>query len=288
MNGIDAAPNAGIEAAVEAAQNGSKSALEQVVTYAQGYVYNLALRMLQRPSDAEDATQEILIKLITNLAQFRGESAFSTWMYRLATNSLLNMQQRDPTRRNVSFETISQRIDFSLATQSATPEETLAEEELSEEIRRGCTLGMLYALDREDRLALILGELVGVNSDEGAYIMATTPGAYRQRLSRARRTLIAFVSKQCGVVNPESPCRCHKHVQNQRTTGELNPQALRYAQAHTAESAAQLAQTERPDLDVLQRGLALFRAHPIYASRIDFHQMIDHLFSTSSDNNPDV
>jgi RNA polymerase sigma factor (sigma-70 family) len=158
--------------------------------------------VLQRPSDAEDATQEILIKLITNLARFRGESAFPTWMYRLATNNLLNMQQRDSARWNVSFETISQRIDFSLATQSATPEESLADEELSEEVRRGCTLGMLYALDREDRLALILGELVGLNSDEGAYIIATTPADYRQRLSRARRTLIAFVAKQCGIVNP--------------------------------------------------------------------------------------
>jgi hypothetical protein len=55
-----------------------------------------------------------------------------------------------------------------------------------------------------------------------------------------------------------------------------------------AESATQLAQAARPDLDALQRGLALFRAHPVYASRADFHQLIDRLFSTSFDNNPDA
>jgi RNA polymerase sigma factor (sigma-70 family) len=78
-----------------AAQAGSREALDGLVRAVQRPIYNLALRMLQRPADAEDATQEILIKLVTYLAQFRGESAFSTWIYRVASSHLLNQRPHD-------------------------------------------------------------------------------------------------------------------------------------------------------------------------------------------------
>src|ERR1051325_3527416 len=92
---------------VAAAQNGSREALEGVISYAQGYIYNLALRMLQLPLDAEDATQEILIYLITHLGQFHGGSSFSTWMYRIASNHLLNVRVRDREKNHLAFEGLS-------------------------------------------------------------------------------------------------------------------------------------------------------------------------------------
>ena len=73
---------------VEQACEGDEEALEAVVRGIQDRIYNLALRMLWHPSDAEDATQEILIKLITRLSQFRQESAFTTWVYQIALKSL--------------------------------------------------------------------------------------------------------------------------------------------------------------------------------------------------------
>ena len=87
---------------VAEANSGSKAALETIVGYAQGYVYNLALRMLQLPMDADDATQEIMIKLISNLNQFRGESQFSTWIYLVASNHLLNMRMREKEKTHLS------------------------------------------------------------------------------------------------------------------------------------------------------------------------------------------
>ena len=71
---------------VAQAREGNEEALEVVVRGIQDRIYNLALRMLWHPSDAEDATQEILLKVITHLSQFRQESAFITWVYQIAKN----------------------------------------------------------------------------------------------------------------------------------------------------------------------------------------------------------
>jgi len=71
------------------AKNGNRRALETVVRRIQDKIYGLSLRMLGKPEDAEDETQEILIKIITHLSDFREESAFSSWVYRIACNHLL-------------------------------------------------------------------------------------------------------------------------------------------------------------------------------------------------------
>ena len=72
---------------VKLAVKGDKNALEELILSVQDMVYNLALRMLWHPEDAKDATQEILIKVVTNLSSFKGNSEFNTWVYRLATNT---------------------------------------------------------------------------------------------------------------------------------------------------------------------------------------------------------
>ena len=68
---------------ITSAKDGSKSALEALVKKHQHYIYNVALKMTLSPFDAEDITQEVLIKVITNLANFKGESNFRTWLYRI-------------------------------------------------------------------------------------------------------------------------------------------------------------------------------------------------------------
>ena len=83
-----------LEWLVEAAKEGDRKALEDLISKIQNKIYGLALRMLYNPSDAEDAAQEILLKIITRLSTFRGESAFTTWMYRVAINHLLTLRRR--------------------------------------------------------------------------------------------------------------------------------------------------------------------------------------------------
>lgn len=266
------------------AQNGSKAALETLVGYAQGYVYNLALRMLQLPMDAEDATQEILIKLVTQVGQFRAESSFTTWMYRIASNHLLTVRTRDREATRLSFDSLTERLELSVALYAAetvtnSVEETVEDAALVEEVRRGCTLGMIRCLNGEDRLALLLGEVLNVTSDEGAAIMGTSATAFRKRLSRARQTLVAFVSQQCGIVNPESNCRCHKHVRNKMRAGQLDPQHLRYHQPPNAASLAEVARAADPAEDAVCRTTALLRSHPTYASRTDYIAMLRQMFA---------
>jgi RNA polymerase sigma factor (sigma-70 family) len=266
------------------AQNGSKAALETLVGYAQGYIYNLALRMTQLPMDAEDATQEILIKLVTQVGQFRAESSYTTWMYRIASNHLLTMRTRDKDATQLSFDVLTERLEMSVALYDAAAaadsvEESVADSALAEEVRRGCTLGMMMCLSREDRLTLVLGEVLNVTSDEGAAIMGTSAVAFRKRLSRARQALVAFVSQQCGIVNPESPCRCHKHVRNKVRAGQLDPHHLHYQQPHDAASLAAAARAADPAEDSVCRTTALLRSHPTYANRTDYIAMLRQVFA---------
>lgn len=78
---------------ITSAKNGSKSSLEKLIKKHQYYIYNVALKMTLSPFDAEDITQEVLIKVITNLANFKGESNFRTWLYRITFNHFLKMRK---------------------------------------------------------------------------------------------------------------------------------------------------------------------------------------------------
>lgn len=100
---------------IEQAKEGSQQALETLIKQVQDPVYNLALRMLQLPADAEDATQDILVRVITHLSEFRQESAFATWVYRIATNYLLTTRKRRAERQNLTFQYLGALLDESLA-----------------------------------------------------------------------------------------------------------------------------------------------------------------------------
>ena len=87
------------EELVSKAQAGDKDALEQLVRRHQPWVFNIAIRMLWRRDLAEDAAQEILIKIVTKLGSFRGESRFRTWLCRIAVNHLLNLRKSEMEER---------------------------------------------------------------------------------------------------------------------------------------------------------------------------------------------
>jgi RNA polymerase sigma factor (sigma-70 family) len=260
-----------------AAQGGSKEALDSLVRAVQRPVYNLALRMLQRPADAEDAAQEILIKLVTHLGQFRGESAFSTWMYRVASNHLLTQRRRNADARRISFEGLAERLAEGLASQEDGPDEVYEQAELLEETRRSCTLGMLQCLDPDERLAVILADILEVGGAEGAAILEVSPAAFRKRLSRARQSLVAFVAGHCGIVNPDSPCRCHKLARARREVGLIGPDRLQYDQPLGDAGARDLARAQQADLSADERALALLRAHPTYIARADLAARIERI-----------
>src|SRR5437868_12991045 len=88
---------------VEQAKNGDRAALEKLILRHQAWIYNIAVRMVFRPHDAEEVTQEVLVKVITRLGTFQGESQFRTWLYRITANHVLNMKRRDAETRVTTF-----------------------------------------------------------------------------------------------------------------------------------------------------------------------------------------
>jgi RNA polymerase sigma factor (sigma-70 family) len=92
---------------VELCRNGDLRALNELLSKLQGPLYNLAVRMLGQREDAQDATQEILLKITTSLSGWRGESAFATWAWSVASNHLLNTKLRSPARSEVSWDELN-------------------------------------------------------------------------------------------------------------------------------------------------------------------------------------
>ena len=98
-----------LEVLAQKGKEGDRTALEELVKRIQDRIYGLSLRMLYHPVDAEDAAQEILLKIVTHLGGFRGESAFTTWMFRIATNHLLNVRRSQKECKAGSFKQLFAR-----------------------------------------------------------------------------------------------------------------------------------------------------------------------------------
>ena len=275
-----------LEDLVKRARDGDADALEAIVRSIQDRVYGLSMRMLGHPEDAQDATQEILVKVVTHLATFETRSNFTTWVYRVAANHLLNTRQRSRELRSTTFEQLGTLIDAGLASggdQSATePERAL----LIEEVRIDCTQGMLLCLDREQRMAYILSAVFEVSSAEGGAILAITPTAFRQRLARARRQLRDFMEGTCGLVNPDRPCRCSRQLGPGLKTGKIDPARLAFASHPTSGLINDLGQraaftrSARAELLSLDRAAAVFRSHPVYRAPDTFVAAVRQLLAT--------
>ncbi len=95
---------------IEQSQNGSQSAVEKLILRHQAWIYNIAIRMVFHPHDAEEVTQEVLIKAITRLSTFHGESQFRTWLYRITANHVLNMKRREGEKESLTFSPMPTRF----------------------------------------------------------------------------------------------------------------------------------------------------------------------------------
>src|SRR5438132_11610533 len=146
---------------VKRGQQGDQAALEELIHQIEGKVYGLALRMLWHPADAQDAVQEILLRVVTRLSSFRGDSLFFTWVYRIATNHLLRFRKSRLEEQGFTFESFGKDLEEGLSDVSVHPDDSI----LFQEIRVGCTLGMLLCLDRPHRLAYILGEILEMDGN---------------------------------------------------------------------------------------------------------------------------
>ncbi len=213
---------------IKTALEGSKKALEELILRHQAWIYNIALRMIFYPEDAEDATQEILIKIITNLSSFRGESSFRTWAYRIAANHVINMKKsRGENAHASSFEKYWEDIENTPDYELPQPGIYKADMKLIvDEVKLSCMSGMLLCLDREQRLIFILGAVFRVNDNIASEILEITRDNYRQKLSRARKQMHNFMYNKCGLISKDNPCRCEKKTKALIDSGYVNPDKL--------------------------------------------------------------
>src|SRR5262245_32083746 len=157
---------------VEKASSGDRAALESLALRHQAWIYNIAVRMVFRPHDAEEVTQEVLVKVITRLGTFKGQSSFRTWLYRIAANHVLNMKRRSAESRVTTFANYGAAIDrtpdLNLPDRKSVPVDLPV---LVEEAKNSCTMGMLLCLARKQRLIFTLGEIRGASDSVGGEVL---------------------------------------------------------------------------------------------------------------------
>jgi RNA polymerase sigma factor (sigma-70 family) len=271
MNELNPLANSGADAEDRAlvvrAQYGDRAALEDLIRRHQRWIYNLAIRMLYHPQDAEDATQEILIKALTRLSSFEGRSSFRTWLYRIVVNHVLNTKRGRLEPATMTFQCyghgLDETPDLDLPDHHSVPADVRL---LVDEARLTCTSGMLLCLDREQRLIYILGAIFEVTDTVGGELLEISAENFRQRLARARRDLHNFMNDKCGLVNQANPCRCARKTRGFMQAGYIDPANLLFAKARIRQ-VRDVARNKSAALTTLdERYAEVFRQHPFYDS----------------------
>ncbi|MCI8860190.1 MAG: RNA polymerase sigma factor [Lachnospiraceae bacterium] len=222
--------NEELQALVEQATAGDKKALETLITGVQDIVFNLSLRMLGTFADAQDATQDILLKMITHLSSFRGESSFTTWVFSIAANHLKNYKKHMFARYPLSFEYYGDDIENGKIRDVPDLTQNVEKDILAEELKMSCTNVMLQCLDVESRCIFILGTMFKIDSRIAGDILEMTPEAYRQRLSRIRKKMADFLGQYCGEYG-KGGCKCKDRVNYAIQNHRINPLQLDYMTA---------------------------------------------------------
>lgn len=174
---------------IAAAKCGSERAFEQLVRANEKKVYTLCLRMCGDPADAEEAAQEAFLAAWKGLPSFRGDSAFSTWLHRLAANACIDLLRR--TRRTRAELSLDDELAAEPVDERASPQRELERREQREAVQRG-----LAALPDEHRTVLVLREVEQLSYAEIAEATGLELGTVKSRISRARAQLRNYLLSQ--------------------------------------------------------------------------------------------
>ena len=188
--------------------HGDSDALEALVLRHQSWIYNIAFSMMNDIHDAEDATQEVLIKVITKLSTYDpGKASFRTWLYRIVVNHIINMRE-NRKEKTMSELMKSRGIDEYAARIPDTRKSIHPEGALLEETKISCVQCILLGLERRERIVFILGAVFDVTDRVGSEICDISRDNFRAILSRSRRKVYKFFQKRCSLIHKDNPCKC--------------------------------------------------------------------------------
>jgi len=266
-----------LEDAARRAIDGDRDALDGLVRDLQGDIYGLALRMLWNREDAEDATQEILVRAVTRLSRFDFRSRLKTWVYRIAVNYILDVKKSAVERLHLTFDQFADDLAEGL---SADPSTDAERSLLVEEVKIGCTLGMLQCLDRPHRLAYVLGEIMDMSGPEAADALEITPDVFRKRLQYARAAIISFTRSYCGLVSDTAACACNRRVPPALRAGRVRADSFDFAANASSfqETRAIVRQVEGA-----RRAFEVHRTSHPRASSVDFAHRMARAFDQQRD-----
>ena len=172
---------------VERVQKGDKKAFDLLVMKYQQRIVNLVSRFVRNPADALDVTQDAFIKAYRALPNFRGESAFYTWMYRIAVNTAKNhlaVQSRRPLDAEQDISEIEQFEGDNALKEYATPEHLILRDEI-----QATVIKAIEELPEDLRIAITLREVEGLSYEDIAIAMDCPIGTVRSRIFRAREAI---------------------------------------------------------------------------------------------------
>lgn len=265
---------------VAQALSGDKQALWELLAGVQDTVFNLSLRMLGTVCDAQDAAQDILLRIMEALPSFRKESAFSTWAYRIAVNYLKSYKKSMFAQHPLSFDYYGEDILNGKASGFSDPVQEADRPLLAEELKLSCTNVMLQCLDADSRCIFVLGTMFRIDSRVASEVLGLSPQAYRQRLCRVRKKMAGFLKAYCGAEGGTGVCSCGKRVEYAIESHRLDPGNLEYSALE--EVGQDLIVRYKEAMELLDGFSTIFDRLPRYTAPEKTKQLLSKLLQTKA------
>jgi RNA polymerase sigma factor (sigma-70 family) len=202
------------------ASGGNSLAKNTLMARYQPFVLRLVKRM--KVNDPEDATQDILVKVILNLHQFENRSLFTTWLYRIAVNHVLALRKKSKRTGPLIFTDLENNLP--------------SDSGLNAETVHLYMHGVITCLQPDQRITLILADHFQLDHYAAAEFLSITPVNFRKRLSRARKDLQHWTTNQCSLLgNGVKQCRCSKKTKHFISQGWVDPAIQKFTKERLME-----------------------------------------------------